>query len=99
MWKEAMYLLGPESEAVPWIALVGVCTVLLLTLVVMAARRRGDYASAAIPLIAAAYGGVALASAVAVWMFSRSLDEMSRLGGGIASLSFGMWQAARVPLA
>jgi hypothetical protein len=96
--KSLIYLLGPEDAAVPWIALVGVLTTLLLAFVVMVARRRRNYASAAIPLIAAAYGGVALASGVAVWMFSRTLEEMARLGGGISSIAFGFWQAARVPL-
>jgi hypothetical protein len=93
-----MRLLGPESAAVPWIALVSAVSVVIFGSIVVAARRQRSYATLPIALLAAAYAGVALASSVAGWMFSRTLHEMARTGGGIGAVSFGIWQATRVPL-
>jgi hypothetical protein len=52
----------------------------------------------AITLISAAHAAVALASFLAVRGVSRTLDEMSRVGGGIATFSEGIADAARWPL-
>ena len=92
-------LLGLEGPAIPWIALVGAVTVVLFASVLLAARRRGIYATVPVALLAAAWAGVALASSVALWMFRGTLDELKRLGGGFATVLFGISQAARVPLA
>jgi hypothetical protein len=93
-----MRLLGFESGAASTILVVGIVIVLLLTLVIAVARRRNNYAEGAVAVIAAAYGGVALASFMAVRYFANALTDMSRFGGGIASLSLGMGEAAQLPL-
>src|ERR1051325_1945048 len=61
--------------------------------------RRESAASTCLPLLAVAWSGVALASCFALWNLSHTIAGMGREGGGIGSLSFGMWQAARLPLA
>lgn len=61
--------------------------------------RRESGASICLPLLAVAWAGVALASCFALWSVSRTIAELGRAGGGISYLSFGMWQAARLPLA
>jgi hypothetical protein len=81
-----LYLLGIEGPAVPWIALVGAVTVVLFASVLLAARRRGSYATVPVALLAAAWAGVALASSIALWMFRGTVKELERLGGGRARL-------------
>jgi hypothetical protein len=93
-----MRTLGFESGAASTVLAVGAVIVLLLAFIVAAARRRNDYAAAAVALIAVAYGGVALASFVAVRYFANVLVEMAEHGGGIASISLGMGEAAQLPL-
>ncbi len=93
------YLLGPEHETVPWIALVGAITVVLFAVILVLARRQRSYASASLSLLAVAYAGVALASCFALWTINRTLQEMAVTGGGIGAIAFGIWQAARLPLA
>lgn len=93
-----MRLLGFESGAASTILAVGTVIVLLLAFIVASFRRRKDYVAAAVALIAAAYGGVALASFVAMRYFTNVLVEMARLGGGISAISRGMGEAAQLPL-
>ena len=51
-----------------------------------------------ITLVAAAHAAVALASFVAVRGVSRTLEDIARQGGGIATFSEGMVDATRWPL-
>ena len=92
-------LLGPEHYSVPMTVLVVAVILALLATILVMARRRQTYASAPLSLLAVGYGGVALATAFSMWTMLRVLGEMAESGGGIASYSFGVWQAMRMPLA
>ncbi|HYI12989.1 MAG TPA: hypothetical protein VEK57_28340 [Thermoanaerobaculia bacterium] len=74
-----------------------VTTALLLGYLIVA-RRRQSTASASIFVLVAAYGGIALASFFAVRSFGRTLAEVTQLGGGIYTVSRGIWEAALLPL-
>lgn len=93
------YLLGPENATVPAIAVVGTVTIVLFVLILAVARRRRSYASVSLSLLAVAYAGVALASCFALWSIRSTFEELAKEGGGIGTISFGFWQAARLPLA
>ncbi|MCU1245808.1 MAG: hypothetical protein JWN02_1718 [Acidobacteria bacterium] len=91
--------MGPDSGTWLRIGIVTVATVVALALIVAAARRSRSYWWVPIALIAASYAGIALACCFAVRMFIAVFADLSTQGGGIASLSFGFWQAMSVPLA
>ena len=50
-------------------------------------------------LLVAAFGGVALATIFSLGTMLRTLEEMKLSGGGMGAFSYGVWQAARLPLA
>jgi hypothetical protein len=58
-----------------------------------------NYAAFSIALVAAVYAGIALASILGVRSFNLTLEEMSRIGGGIRGISEGILEAARLPTA
>ena len=57
-----------------------------------------NYASASIAVIAAAHGGIALATFFAVRAFGHTLSDLAIDGSGIGAVSRGVWHASRLPL-
>ena len=50
-------------------------------------------------LLVAAFGGVALATIFSLGTMLRTLEDMTLSGGGMGAFAYGVWQAARLPLA
>lgn len=94
-------MLFPELEPMTSARVVAlvVGTIAALPLLLVLARRWQSYWWTAMALLATAYASTALASWLAVRMFAGTLDELSKRGGGISTLTFGIWQATQLPLA
>jgi hypothetical protein len=83
----------------PRLILVVLMSALLFGYLVIVARRRQNFAATSISMIAAAYGGIALASFFAVRSFGLAFQEAWHIGRGVDVLSRGIWQATLLPLA
>src|SRR4051794_31185283 len=95
-----LHMLFPQLEpmtSVRVVALMVGAAVTMLLLFVLA-RRWQSYWWTAMALLATALTSTALASWLGVRMFAGTLNDLGRVGGGIASITFGSWQATQVPL-
>jgi hypothetical protein len=80
--------------------LVVVFTTLVTLVVIMAvAWRRASYWWVSMSLIVASCAGLALGSYFAVRIFTSTLDDMGRAGGGIVAVNVGVWQSTQPILA
>lgn len=88
-----------ESGTLVPILIVSVTVAAVLAFLTALARRWRSNWWLSLAIIITGCGGLALGSFLAVRIFMGVLEEMSRIGGGIASVSLGIWQATQPLLA
>ncbi len=90
---------GFEPGTSARILIVGFTTLVMLTFITVVARRRASYWWTSMSFIVASCASLALGSFFAVRIFMGTLDDMRRVGGGIAVMLVGAWQATQPILA
>lgn len=90
---------GFETATSLRLLIVGVATGVALAAIVTIARRRQSYWWITVALIAVGYAAMALSSYLAARMLIATFADMAVSGGGIRTLSTGIWQATQLPLA
>lgn len=90
---------GFEAATSLRLLMIGVATIVALAAIVTVARRRQSYWWTSVALIAVGYAAMALSSYFAVRMLIATFDDMAVSGGGIRTVSTGIWQATQLPLA
>jgi hypothetical protein len=89
-------LLDPRTSM--WIVLMMIATVTAIAVLIALARRWQSYWWISLGLVAVALASMALASSLALRMILATFQDVSRNGGGIGAISFGIWQATQLPL-
>jgi hypothetical protein len=99
--KTFLTMLFPQLETTTSLRVLAVAVLAIVAVAALAAaarRWRSDWWMP-LALLAAGFAMTALASSIALRMFAAAVDDMGKKGGGIAAISFGIWQATQVPLA
>lgn len=90
-------LLDPHTSV--WIVIMTMATATAFAVLMVLARRWQSYWWVSVALAATAMASMALASSLAIRMILATYEDLARNGGGIGSISFGIWQATTLPLA
>jgi len=94
-----LVVFGFEPGTSTRVLIVGFTTLVMLVFITAVARRRASYWWVSMSFIVVSSAGLALGSYFAVRIFTRTFDDMRRVGGGIAAVDFGVWQATQPILA